>query len=129
MRASLNPQAEKKGSIFVEKDFEVEGQFSLGSASVVTPGATPTIDASLGSVFTLTPAEAESISIINMTVNQPITLIVLTSGTSSYVLTFSTGFKTTGTLTTGTTSARYFIVQFISDGTNVYEVSRTTAIA
>jgi hypothetical protein len=58
-----------------------------------------------------------------------LTLIVLTSGTSSYVITFSTGFKTTGTLTTGTTSARYFMISFVSDGTNVLETSRTVAIA
>lgn len=56
------------------------------------------------------------------------TLIVLTSGTSSYVLTFGTGFKTTGTLTTGTTSVRRFIVDFISDGTYLIETGRTVAI-
>jgi len=58
-----------------------------------------------------------------------LTLIVLTSLTSSYVITFGTGFKTTGTLTTGTTSARYFMVSFVSDGTNVLETGRTVAIA
>jgi len=57
------------------------------------------------------------------------TLIVLTSGTISYTMTFGTGFKTTGTLATGTVSARYFIFQFISDGTSVIEASRTVAIA
>lgn len=56
-------------------------------------------------------------------------LIILTSGTSSYVITFSTGFKTTGTLTTGTTSARYFVIEFVSNGTYLIETRRTTAIA
>jgi hypothetical protein len=56
-------------------------------------------------------------------------LIVLTSGTTSYTMTFGTGFKTTGTLTTGTVAARYYIFQFISDGTSLIEVSRTVAIA
>lgn len=55
--------------------------------------------------------------------------IVLTSGTTSYTLTFGTGFKTTGTLVTGTTSARRFIISFVSDGTYLIEASRTVAIA
>jgi hypothetical protein len=58
-----------------------------------------------------------------------LTLIVLTSGTSSYTITFGTGFKTTGTLATGTVTARYFMISFVSDGTNVLETARTVAIA
>lgn len=57
------------------------------------------------------------------------TLIVLTSGVTSFTMTFGTGFKTTGTLATGATTARYFIFEFISDGTNLIESSRTVAIA
>lgn len=57
------------------------------------------------------------------------TMIILTSGTTPYTITFSTGFKTTGTLSTGSTSARRFIIEFISDGTYLIETSRTTAIA
>lgn len=55
-------------------------------------------------------------------------IIVLTSGISSFTITFGTGFKPTGTLATGTTSARVFVVSFVSDGTNLYEVSRTVAM-
>jgi hypothetical protein len=55
-------------------------------------------------------------------------LIVLTSGTSSFTITFGTGFKPTATLATGTTSARVFTLSFISDGTNLYEVSRSVAM-
>lgn len=57
------------------------------------------------------------------------TLIILTSGSSSYTLTFGSGFKTMGTLVTGTTSNRRFVIQFISDGDYLIEISRTTAIA
>lgn len=56
------------------------------------------------------------------------TIIILTSGTSSYTITFGSGFKTTGTLATGTVSSRVFVLQFISDGTSLYETSRTTAM-
>lgn len=57
------------------------------------------------------------------------TLIILTSGTTSFTMTFGTGFKTTGTLATGTVTARRFVMEFISDGTNLIESSRTVAIA
>jgi hypothetical protein len=49
-------------------------------------------------------------------------------GASSRTVTFGTGFASTGTLATGTTATRRFVVRFISDGTRLLEVSRTTAI-
>lgn len=55
-------------------------------------------------------------------------IIVLTSGTNSYNITFGTGFKTTGVLATGTVSAKTFVVSFVSDGTTMIEVSRTAAM-
>jgi hypothetical protein len=57
------------------------------------------------------------------------TIMILTSGVSSYTITFGSGFRTTGTLATGTTTARYFMLSFISDGTVLVETSRTTAMA
>jgi len=94
----------------------------------LTAGATPAVDASAGNVFTLTPGETETLSVTGAVKDQEITLLVLTSGTTSYTLTFGTGFKSTGTLATGTADAKYFVVKFWSDGTNMYEVSRTTAL-
>jgi len=55
-------------------------------------------------------------------------VMVLTSGTSSFVITFGSGFKPVGTLATGTTTARVFVVNFISNGTNLYETGRTAAM-
>ena len=55
-------------------------------------------------------------------------VVVLTSGTTSRVITFGTGFKPVTTLATGTTSGRVFVVNFISDGTNLYEAGRTAAM-
>lgn len=57
------------------------------------------------------------------------TIMILTSGASSYTITFGSGFRTTGTLATGTTTARYFMLSFISDGTVLVETSRTAAMA
>lgn len=58
-----------------------------------------------------------------------VTLIVLTSGTASRTLTFGTGFRAVSTLATGTTSGRVFVISFVSDGSVLYEASRTAAIA
>jgi hypothetical protein len=57
------------------------------------------------------------------------TITIVTSGASSFVVTFGTGFKPVGTLATGTTTARAFTIEFMSNGTNLREVSRTAAMA
>jgi len=50
-----------------------------------------------------------------------------TDGTGGNVITFGTNFKTTGTYTlTGTN--KYFQIAFVSDGTNLLEMSRTAAV-
>lgn len=54
------------------------------------------------------------------------TVIIQTSGTTTRTVTFGTGFKSQGTLATGAVSARYWVVNFISDGTSLYETGRTT---
>jgi hypothetical protein len=55
-------------------------------------------------------------------------VVILTSGSSSFTITFGSGFKPTGTLATGATTNRVFVVGFISDGTNLYETGRTAAM-
>lgn len=50
-----------------------------------------------------------------------------TDGTGGNVITFSTGFKVTGTYTL-TGASKYFTIVFVSDGTNLIEVSRTAAV-
>lgn len=94
----------------------------------VTAGATPAIDASKGGVFTLTPGEDETISISGGVNGESISLVVTTSGTTSRTLTFGTGFKTTGTLATGTSNGKVFAMRFVCVGGTFVEVSRTTAM-
>jgi len=55
-------------------------------------------------------------------------VIIVTSGSTSRTVTFGTGFASTGTLATGATASRRFVVSFVSDGTRLLETSRTTAI-
>lgn len=95
--------------------------------AVVTPSATPALDASAANVFTYVPDQAATLSVSGGTSGERLTLIVNTSGTSSYTQTFGTGFKSTGTLATGTADVKQFVVSFINDGTNYVETSRTTA--
>jgi hypothetical protein len=55
-------------------------------------------------------------------------LKIITSGATSRVVTFGAGFKAQATLATGTVTNRVFMLSFISDGTNLFETSRTTVI-
>jgi len=98
----------------------------LGS-SALTPGSAVAMNFSLGAVFTLTPAQTETISASGCTAGQKATLIVTTSGTTSFTLTFSTNFRTTGTLATGTTTAKEFAISFVCNGATATETSRTVA--
>ena len=55
-------------------------------------------------------------------------LLILTSGVTSYTITFGTGFKSSGTLATGTTSGRLWVIPWISDGVNLIESRSRTAV-
>lgn len=98
------------------------------TVTVLTPGTTVALDASLGPVYTLTPAQAETINASNCTTGRHFTVIVTTSGTSSFILTFSTNFKAAGTLATGTTTAKVFQISFMCNATTATEMSRTAAM-
>lgn len=93
----------------------------------LTASATPAINPALGGVVTLTPGEDETISISGGTNGERLNLVVLTSGTTSRTLTFGTGFKSTGTLATGTTSGKYFVVSFVCVNDLFVETGRTAA--
>lgn len=102
---------------------------ALGNAiSVLSTGATISLDPTLGGCFTLTPIQSCTINAASVNAkNQKLVLIITTSGTSTFTITFGTHFKSTGTLATGATSAKVFVVVFEGDGVNYNEASRTTA--
>lgn len=101
---------------------------SLGAlpAVTLTPGANVAIDASAGTVFKITPDQAMALTVSPVGKNR-IYLIVTTSGTVSFNMTFSTGFKA-NTLATGTVSAKVFVMSFQGNGTVYHEASRTAAM-
>jgi len=94
----------------------------------VTSASTIALDTTLGGIFTLTPAHTATINAASVIAGREIVLVITTSGTSSYTLTFGTNFKSTGTLATGTSTGKVFVIRFVSDGTNWNETSRTTAM-
>lgn len=86
------------------------------------------MNASGSSVFSLTPTATETLTATVVPAGSEATIVVTTSGTTSYTITFGTGFKSTGTLATGTVSAKVFTIQFMSDGVNMNETGRTVAM-
>jgi hypothetical protein len=98
------------------------------ATAALTAATTVSVDFSTATVFTLTPAQAETINATNCTAGETATIVVTTSGTTTFTLTFSTNFKTTGTLATGTTTAKVFAISFRCNGTTATEIARTTAM-
>lgn len=95
-----------------------------------TPGSTVSIDPRIAPIMKWTPGEAETINATDGGLpDERLTVIIDTSGTNSYTLTFGTNFRSTGTLASGATSARRFVVVFVSDGLVWSEQSRTAAQA
>jgi hypothetical protein len=98
---------------------------SLGSIGVNT-----TLDFSINNAISLTPTASITLSATVPPAGALCTVLITTTGTTSRTITFNaTQFRTTGTLATGTVSARIFTLSFVSDGTKLSETSRTTAMA
>lgn len=79
-------------------------------------------------VFTITPSTSLTIVPTAITNGGRITIVVKTSGTTSYTITFGSGFTASSTLSTGTVSGVYFTITFAGDGVNLREVGRTAAM-
>ena len=120
----------RKGSevVVIDSSRNISAKRISTTVSALTAGSTVTLSCALGDVFTLTPGQAETINATNVSAGQRVDIVVTTSGTDSYTLTFGTNFKSTGTLATGASSGTVFVVSFVSDGTNLNEVARTTAM-
>lgn len=80
-------------------------------------------------VITITPTGACTFNTTTPgTAGDMVTFHVTTSGTTSFTLTWGTGYRKTGTLATGTTTARFFSVTFRCVASGVWsEIARTGA--
>lgn len=80
-------------------------------------------------VRTVTPTGNITLNVTGGVAGARFSLVVLTSGASSYTITFGTNFLSSGTLATGTDTAKTFVVNFVSkDGTTWVETGRTDAM-
>jgi len=86
------------------------------------------MDFAINTCVKITPSATQTFTTTVPVAGMGRTLIILTSGTASRTITFGAGFKPTATLATGATSARVFVIHWISDGINLYEAGRTAAI-
>lgn len=89
---------------------------------------TVSLDPALGDVFTVTPTGNITLNAASAPANAKITVIVTTSGTSSFNITPNSNFKSTGVLASGTVSGKVFTLSFIGDGSNLNETARTAAM-
>ncbi len=80
-------------------------------------------------IVTITPSGACTFNATGGVAGQVCTIVITTSGTTTFILTFGTNFKSTATLLTGILSAKKFAVTFLClDGTTWIEQSRTAAM-
>lgn len=104
------------------------------------PGGQPLADVTVLANDTLALALGTNLHVrLTVTANRTLTTTVpaagtycsveiLTSGTTSFTVTFGTGFKPVNTLATGTTTGRIFMVTFRSELGVLREVCRTAAM-
>lgn len=103
---------------------------NLTSASAATVATTGTMSVNLTGLgaITITPSGACTFNATGGYGGQHCSFVITTSGVSSFVLTFGTNFKSSGTLATGVTSGKMFTVSFVFDGALWVETSRTAAL-
>lgn len=93
-----------------------------------TPAAPGSVEFSTSNTFVVvTPNTSGTYRATVPPVGTVCYLMVRTSGTTSFTLTFGDGFRSTGTLETGTVTGKHFTLGFISNGVNMIEISRTAA--
>jgi len=103
--------------------------FNSNAAMSATSGSFTPVFQNL-SITTITPTgDCSIVAPNNGRSGQMITIEITTSGTTSWNITFSTGFKSQGVLATGVVSGKVFTVTFITtNGSAWSEVGRTVAM-
>lgn len=121
--ASVADASKNKTIIFNELLIALRGPLTaLGNTGTVS------LDPALGNVFSTAPSGDMTINASSALLGARVSVVVTTINTTTRTLTFGTSFKSTGTLATGASSGKVFTVNFVGDGTNLNETSRTTAM-
>jgi hypothetical protein len=103
---------------------------STTSTALSNVSASQVMNDALGQVFTLAIG-ATAAQTITCNASPPVgsvVYLIVTASATSDTLTFGANCKSTATLITGTSAAKVFVMMFVSDGTNLNEVSRTIAM-
>jgi hypothetical protein len=98
-----------------------------GVPTVLGTAGTVSLNPVSNDTFTITPTGDITLNAASAAFRR-VVLIITTSGATSYNITFNTNFKSQGVLATGTSDAMVFTIEFVGDGTNLNETSRTTAM-
>ena len=100
----------------------------LPDTIILTPGANIDLPVYAASNFKLTPDQNTTLTVSGMTEGQKFTVAIKTSGTSSYTITFGGDFLPSGTLATGSTDGKIFIIEFKVEYGKAVETGRTPAM-
>lgn len=98
------------------------------SATPATTGAMTITMTAAKTAFSITPTGACTFNASGSIPGARVSFIVTTNGVSSFVLTWGTNFRSIGTLATGTTTAKIFVVSFLCTAGGIWvETGRTAA--
>lgn len=76
--------------------------------------------------WTYTPTQDTVLTTTASPFGRRMTILLTTSGTTSYTVTFGGGFQSSGPIVTGSVSGVLYTISFVGDGTNMNEVERLT---
>ena len=96
--------------------------------AVITDAMTIDLTTNANETWTYTPTSSNTLGLASAPFGRRFTIIVTTSGTTPYTVTFGGGFTTSGPLVTGAVSGAVFTISFLGDGTNMNEVERFTGV-
>ena len=105
--------------------------FHTATVVAISPTATAASFNPISSdVFTITPTGSITLTVLasNIPSGIIISIVIKTSGTTAYTISFGSGFTAVGTLTTVNLDGRYYTITFACDGVNLREVARTAAM-
>ena len=103
--------------------------YGQGAVALAGSGGA-SVDWTQGRTFAISPTQAQNINAASVPPEGYDCMILVTSTVTSatYAQTFGSFFKSTGTLTTGSTNGKVNTLHFWSDGNFLNEIARTAAM-
>jgi Carbohydrate-binding module family 5/12 len=118
---------ETNGGVTTTDHWAVDGDLAYDVVNVSATGGS--VDAWLDTeIYKVTPTADSTYTCSTHPTAKRMVFVITTSGTTSRTLTFGSGFRSAGTLVTGSVSGKVFTVAFLGDGSAMIEISRTAAM-